>query len=324
MKVSIYLTAILISSLLLISCSDIKDDINSPGMLSLHKQGILDNSSADWHGHLVGDSKNKLNECRSCHGKNLTGLTDAPSCTTCHTVMNLHTDGFSHVKIMSEITWDLSKCRQCHGEDYAGTATSPSCLTCHTQDHGPQACNTCHGDASGIAPPSDLSGNTSTTAKGVGAHTQHVMNVSISDDLNCSTCHPSFPGFAAHINGLPAEIEFSDAALYQNAVPAYNADGKLECSNTYCHGNFEFLQNETRIELGFSEKVVGNNKSVVWNEVGTGQAECGSCHGLPPAGHSNFEGTVVSVLDCYRCHSLVVDNTGKIINKTLHINGEAN
>lgn len=332
MKLSIYLTGIFISSLLLISCSDVKNDITSPEMVSLHKQGILDESSSDWHGQLLVDSKNKLDECRNCHGKNLGGFEDTPGCTKCHSVMDLHSQDIGkssapgwHANIMNLITWDLTKCQECHGTDYAGTAYAPSCKTCHTSDRGPQACNTCHGefaDPTKVAPPADLSGNTSTSAKGVGAHTAHLNVAEISNSLKCSTCHGQFPGFSNHIDGLPAEIEFTDAAVYLGATPTYNASGNLECSNTYCHGNFSFLKSDSQSPLGYSaDKITGNNVSVIWNEVGTGQAECGTCHGLPPAGHSTFSGTIQGKEDCYLCHGNVVDNTGKIINPELHMNG---
>ncbi len=65
--------------------------------------------------------------------------------------------------------------------------------------------------------------------------------------------------------------------------------------------------------------MVGNNFSAKWNQVDGSQAECGSCHGLPPTGHQ-----ASTLTACVNCHIGVVDNQGNIIDKTKHINGVKN
>jgi len=70
----------------------------------------------------------------------------------------------------------------------------------------------------------------------------------------------------------------------------------------------------------------GSNFSPVWNAGGQ-QAACGTCHGsvtsqgpsIVPKGHNFSE-----IIGCAGCHTGVVDNTGKIIDKTKHINGKIN
>jgi hypothetical protein len=48
--------------------------------------------------------------------------------------------------------------------------------------------------------------------------------------------------------------------------------------------------------------------------------KCGFCHGIPPTGHLDFGLTIQS---CVTCHSAVVDVDGNIIDKSKHINGQA-
>ena len=73
------------------------------------------------------------------------------------------------------IAWDISVCQSCHGADYAGEGfEQKNCLTCHDQPDGPEACQTCHGDAENSAPPRGLLGQTSTSEIVVGAHQAHL------------------------------------------------------------------------------------------------------------------------------------------------------
>lgn len=67
--------------------------------------------------------------------------------------------------------------------------------------------------------------------------------------------------------------------------------------------------------------ISGNNPQLVWTEVGTGQADCGTCHGLPPLGHRVADDRV-PVEECSVCHPRVVDENYDIIDKALHINGQ--
>ncbi len=64
----------------------------------------------------------------------------------------------------------------------------------------------------------------------------------------------------------------------------------------------------------------GNNSAVIWNKVDDTQAQCGSCHGLPPTGHVDFGGLTT----CVNCHQGVVNGQGQITNSGKHINGVIN
>ena len=61
--------------------------------------------------------------------------------------------------------------------------------------------------------------------------------------------------------------------------------------------------------------MVGKNPIIIWNAVGSRQTVCGTCHKLPPTGHT-------TATTCNGCHPRVVDQDFNIIDKNLHINGK--
>ncbi|MCB0730280.1 MAG: hypothetical protein KDC88_04535 [Ignavibacteriae bacterium] len=242
----------------------------------------------------------------------------------------VHPDGFAklgsqdfHGTILKARNWDMSGCKSCHASDFSGGLSGTSCNDCHTQANGPEACNTCHGvfaDETKIAPPRDLDNNFETTAKGVGAHTTHIYENELSLPLGCFDCHSgdfaSGNFVTAHIDGLPAEMK----------LDGYN-QSELTCSNTYCHGNFEFKKDD--VEEGFEyihkgEAIVGENFSPKWNQVDGTQAACGTCHLMPPRGHL-LEGSDPDGITCSsnNCHPSAYNEDGSL-NIYNHANGEKN
>jgi hypothetical protein len=221
----------------------------------------------------------------------------------------------------------MQGCKDCHGSDYTGANTMVSCKTCHISSNGPEACNTCHGNfaieapLNNWAPPEDLNKNTDTSFRGVGAHQEHLANSTLTSTyaLDCTICHRSLTGFDDPNHIVPdSEIElvFNDIATDSGRVtPIWNRTNTT-CSDVYCHGNFTFYKADSENELAYADSViVGNNPVMDWTQVGTGQAECGSCHGLPPTGHA-------AATNCGFCHGTVVDENNNIIDKSKHINGK--
>ena len=269
--------------ILFFACSELNNNIETAQKISAHGKGILDPSSTEFHGQLIKSAN-----------------------------------------------WDLSVCWKCHASDYSGGVTGASCLDCHTETDGPEACNTCHGDPNNpdkIAPPKDLDGNTSTTFRGVGAHDSHVYSNQLTENLKCSNCHKFPTSFddPAHIDGDGrAEITFGRIAVTGQGVNSAYDQGSGSCSNTYCHGNFVFYKDSSVAGAKYifeDSVIVGNNVSVNWTAAGQSQAECGSCHGLPPTGHIQF-----SIGQCGLCHEGIFDANGNIVDslKYKHINGEIN
>lgn len=232
------------------------------------------------------------------------------------TVISVHGEGFLdpasenfHGKFIQVKNYDLSLCQQCHGMNYAGGTSGQSCLTCHSKPNGPENCTVCHGSVN-AAPPKDLAGNTSPTARAVGAHQKHLAST-LGKSVACSECHnvPKKLTDAGHIDSLLyAEVRFDTASIFFRANASYNA-ANVSCVNTYCHGNFNG----------------GNTANVVeW----TGSVQCGTCHGdetkatleekaFPKTGHPSTDSK-----HCSDCHRLTVNSSMAIINLERHINGK--
>ena len=266
---------------MLTACSKLNDNVPAAPEVNLHKEGILDTASKNFHGTLVKD-----------------------------------------------LMWDMRGCQQCHAADYSGGIVESSCLTCHTQPEGPEACNTCHGDFNDlnrIAPPRDTRKNTSTNFVGVGAHVKHLYTNQRGKDIPCETCHkvPQEVYEPGHVDtDLPAEIIFDEIAVKNLGINSSYDANTATCSNTYCHGNWEFFKDSSANQFAYtSDKMTGNNLSVIWNVVDGTQAECGSCHNLPPDGHISAQ-----LSACGGCHSGIVDPNGEIVDslRFKHINGEIN
>lgn len=301
--------------------------------IDVHQDGINNPQSDEFHGRFIGNQEDGWEECLDCHGDNFEGGVASPNCTTCHTTINVHKEGIFnpnsdnfHGKFLMNSNWDLTECKSCHGTSYTGGIASPACASsgCHTQAEGPEACNTCHGDFNDpakVAPPNSVDGESNTTNRGVGAHDIHLFNAQIANVAACEECHivPTELNSNGHLDsdGV-AEVNFSGSIFTSDGASYSTSD--LQCSNTYCHGNFVFLKSESNFPNFYTEdQMVGNNFSPTWNQVDGTQAECGSCHGLPPAGH-----IPATLSACVNCHGGVVDGDGNIIDPTKHINGEPN
>ncbi len=221
----------------------------------------------------------------------------------------------------------------CHGGKSRGGWQNASINTTHT-------CTHCHGQptAANILPsntnrknfaPGWLGTGTSTdqisTAGDlrVGAHFVHLSSV-YTKQIKCNECHrvpaTSFDG--THMTGprySSQSITFLQAstAIKNTTATAFvsgTAIAPATCTTTYCHGS-KLILNDT----------AGTNRSPQWNQnltTGTpGTVECARCHGNPPNSSTGNHGGATPTTSCYGCHPNVVNASGAVINKTLHING---
>jgi predicted CxxxxCH...CXXCH cytochrome family protein len=227
----------------------------------------------------------------------------------------------------------ITECAACHSPvvDGAGKIADKSLHVNGKVEVGfgeATTCYTCHGSPDSPAPPADLAGNTATTAAGVGAHQAHLAGNRLSTVIACDECHalPSSIEAPGHMDSdLPAEVPMN-GLLARNAsdgvvpLPAHDF-GTLTCANTYCHGNWRSARADapTSNQFAYMDSLMaGSNAAPVWTG-GVGEAACGSCHSLPPTGH-----IPQAVTACGNCHTGVVDGSGNISNKALHINGKIN
>jgi len=331
--IKFYFSFLVLIGFFISSCSKLQDNINPPETVSIHGSGVLQKGSADFHGLNV--KQNGLTSCQVCHGVSFNGGTSQISCSTsnCHAGITVHKTGITdttsanfHGNYISSTNWNLAECSQCHGNTYAGGIASPTCNNCHKNPGGPEACNTCHGNFSNtaqISPPRDTKGNTDPKFAGVGAHSIHLTGITIAQNVACNECHiiPKNFSDAGHINQSGnASLTFGAFTNSGLSAALYNYSTN-KCSNTYCHGNFAFNKSKSQYaDVGFASgslQITGNNFQPIWNKVDGTQAACGTCHGLPPTGH-----VYATLTDCYICHDGVVDASGKIIDKTKHMNGK--
>lgn len=297
-----------------------------------HADAFTEPTSPEFHGTYLATEENwDPTSCQSCHGTDYAGGRVGVGCkdSGCHAAYP-HPDDFTNPQsgdfhgafIASVAEWDLSGCQTCHGTAYDGEGEAKkTCLTCHSQPEGPEACNTCHGSGANAAPPEGLMGESNTSAAAVGAHQSHFGEGTfavLADD--CAHCHvtPSSYSDPGHVGDgtAGAEVVFSAFASHNGTLsPVYDATAST-CDNVYCHGAFQFRKADSSNPFAYTDSViVGNNPTVNWTDVGTGQVACGSCHGLPPQGH-------LATNACASCHGRVVDVNNNIIDRMLHINGQ--
>lgn len=315
------------------ACSDLKNDLSSPQAVSVHGVDVQNSSAGTFHGRIL--TSQGLNQCQECHARDFSGGTAHVSCATdqCHKGIIVHKPGIVdaaspdfHATYLKNKLYDLTPCIQCHGANYSGGITSPTCNTCHSNPGGPEACNSCHGDTSDpskTAPPRALTGATAITDPKVGAHSLHLFNTVEGRTAECNDCHvvPARLASPGHIGAdNKAEVVFLSNKTGIGSQPGVYDFTTNKCSNTYCHGNFELSKASSEYQFVYTaDKIGGLKKQVTWNQIDGTQTTCGSCHGLPPAGHVAY-----SMSTCTVCHQGVIDDKGKIIGATKHINGKVN
>lgn len=252
-----------------------------------------------------------------------------------------HPDGWADVNsanfhgkyIFANNLWNLAQCRSCHGADYKGGSTGKSCLTCHTDQGGPEACNTCHGDSRNQDefypghpyPPFSLGGDSLETDRGVGVHNHHLSPDTLerySRQVRCVSCHQTVNNFndLTHFQNSQGQATIHFDSLALNVLPgdtlvpnpAYDRAAN-KCSNVYCHGYF---------------KQGNRNFQPVFNDPES--VTCGSCHGDPISGNPTpgYPNNVLpphfqflTIHDCYLCHNATINANGDIIRVSNHING---
>ncbi|MFQ6113891.1 MAG: cytochrome c3 family protein [bacterium] len=323
----IYYIAVFVG-LLFIGCSDLREPVptNSPATLEVHPSGWRQVNSPDFHGLFVRNNQWDWDACKSCHGENFDGGISKVACSSCHATIphpsgwvNPGSENF-HGKAIRQANWQMSGCLGCHGQDYRGASTGVSCITCHPAT--PEDCIVCHGGVDNLtgAPPEDLDGNRDTEFRGVGAHTAHLSEGQLTLGFECETCHvvPDSLYAPGHVDSdLPAEVNFSNLALVDNASPLWQGVSE-SCQDAYCHGNWSLLKSESNFSFIYTaDSIEGNAASPTWTDPTT--VSCGTCHDLPPKGH-----TQVQLNQCVGCHGSVVDDNGVIINKEKHVNGNVN
>ncbi len=253
------------------------------------------------------------------------------TCTNyCHGAAFAAGNGAVHAPVWTKVDGSQAGCGTCHGipppAPHPPAASATACATCHPATMNPDGsinvagnrhingivdvvgsdgdCTGCHGDPNRTpaliapAPPRDTTGNTATSAPGVGAHQVHLVGSALRASLPCDACH-TVPTDLSHVNGV-LDLTWGTLAGTGGVVPTFNA-ANATCTN-YCHGLPAWG---------------GTNTAPVWTG-GATQAACGTCHGIAPADgrHQVPEHTVVS---CGACHGRGYSSTSVVA--ATHVDG---
>ncbi len=205
----------------------------------------------------------------------------------------------------------VDDCSLCHGDVFnEGEITARELhVDGVVQVDNPTECTSCHGDPDGDplgAPPFDTSGSDDSSARGVGAHSAHLVGRGLARVLACSECHLVPEGLSdpGHVDSaLPAEVRLQGVAEAFEAEPRYEAGA---CAQTYCHGD-SFIGGRPS---------GGRHTVPEWTVVDESQITCGSCHGMPPpAPHPE------DAADCGQCHKNARGSTA-FSHPELHVDGK--
>ncbi len=269
--------------------------------------------------------------CTSCHAiSSLVPVHPAVSpdatradCQVCH-IMTSHMSGTPKIFGHDPNTWmdqtspgfhaytanaGIAYCQQCHLPDLSGGITNVACAQCHDQNLPPgvttwkQNCFMCHGDnvnyANGGAPPRTTWGQSGDAVR-IGAHTSHIVGSAIAPAFDCGVCHvkPADALSQGHIDQPTATVTFAGLAVVPGGtLPTWDRTSAT-CASTYCHG---------------ASLSGGGNKTPIWTKVGQGQADCGTCHGVPPPPPHQFYDTTNGYKACNPCHFQTIDANGVLI-----------
>ncbi len=285
-KIILLYANLLVFSLIFISCSEVQSDITPPSKVTLHKEGVNNPASQNFHGRLVAQANWDLKNCQQCHAVNYTGGTAKSSCLDCH-----------------KQPGGPEACNTCHGDFANPFAIAPP------RDLSGGISDTSRGVG---AHTKHLGGNS--IGSEVECSVCHKVPRGYSDVGHIDDS----PSAEVIFSGLA--VKGTSAANR----PVYNYN-QISCSNTYCHGNFSYSKSASTYQFAYTQDaMVGNNSTPIWNKVDGTYVKCNSCHGksesdTSPIGHINSTNN-----DCANCHPGVVDNQGRIIDKDKHINGKIN
>ena len=67
-----------------IGCSELQDDLNEPGQINIHKEGIANTDSPNFHAATLRENNWDIESCQECHASDYNGGTVEVSCNGCH------------------------------------------------------------------------------------------------------------------------------------------------------------------------------------------------------------------------------------------------
>lgn len=288
-------SVILFLTLLVVGCSELKDDLPpAGGTLTVHGTGWTDTTASNFHGKAIRSAGWDMIQCKTCHGQRYDGGTANVSCLTCHTQAA-----------------GPENCTTCHGG--SNNAAPPKDINRNTARTAP-----------GVgAHQMHLVGGT--LFNGTVCSDCHNVPPSVYSPGHLDSPLPA----EVPMNGyIPRTVTNEPTtADWDSVLPVFtpspnHSSVDLSCGNTYCHGHFK--------NGNTTNAPVWNSTATTQAACGTCHGDVNApgtlaARALPKT--SARGGTHPSDFDCASCHSQVVSGTGdnvRIIDKALHVNGKLN
>jgi len=195
-----YITLSILSILVISSCSDMRVDVPPAPEVGVHKDGIINPNSPNFHGVLIQNLNWNLKECQNCHAADYSGGITGANCLTCHTQPS-----------------GPEACNTCHGQ-----FNNPSIIAPNKGAHykhlynnsvGKQVvCIACHQVPTNFNSPGHI------------------------DDTKGAEI--IFSELALNVTNEPTTQDYDSGLSLFTPNPGYNKTNQ-SCSNTYCHGYFK-------------------------------------------------------------------------------------
>lgn len=183
-------------------CSELKDDLVTVPVLSVHSAGWLNPSATNFHGQFIADSNWSFQQCITCHGSDFMGGNSGASCFKCHTSGPQDCNGVCHGS--ANVSYPPKALSGDTSVSYLGVGSHNSMLTMDSTIRyaARVECNECH------------------------------RLVTSYSDSNHIIDNPD--GIAEIVFGTLAKTP--TGSIIPNPIWDRNT---RTCSGTYCHGNFK-------------------------------------------------------------------------------------
>lgn len=196
----LYISFILLSAIFVSSCSDMRVDVNPAPEVGVHREGITNTNSPNFHGVLIQNINWNLRECQNCHAADYSGGITGASCLTCHNQPA-----------------GPEACNTCHGDFNNPSVIAPNkgahFKHLYTFSKGKQVeCIACH------QIPSNLNS------------AGHIDNTAGAEII--------FSSLSLAETNEPTTQDYDAGLPLFTPNPSYTKTNQT-CANTYCHGYFK-------------------------------------------------------------------------------------
>jgi len=290
MKQLILYFIFIFGSIIIISCSDIRENLPEAPDIAMHKDGFINPGSPNFHGNVIRNANWDMNSCKQCHASNYAGGSTGSSCFDCHSTA----DG-------------PEACNTCHGEFADPLKIAP-----------PRALNgAINPNERGVgAHTKHLFGNEMGIV--IECTECHIIPSSFSDPIHIDDTPGAelvFGNFTKLKTNVPGGFNYQPSLGDFIPNPSFNnTDGT--CANTYCHGYFK---------NGNVDNIVSFTAQSQGAACGTCHGDANTGNPLPVTVAEG--GTHPPNQDCGTCHIGIVEFNGTtytILDKSKHMNGKLN